>query len=134
MSRWILPCLIALVLSLAALPAGAAENIGPAFVRLKPISFSVIGPTDKITKEVSIVLNLELEEGKDEKSLDPYRRQIGDAFLITLSDIFDAVPAGSDVDLIAMKERLLQVATGIAGPGYVHSVLVIGIGERVHPH
>ena len=132
MIRSLLLCLVLLALAPPARAANTTE--GPSFVHLKPISFSVIGPGNKITKEVSIILNLELEDGRDEKELEPYKRQMADAFLVTLSDAFDSVPAGGDVDLVTMKERLLKVATGIAGPHFIRSVLVIGIGERVHPH
>ncbi len=30
------------------------------------------------------------------------------------------------------KTRLLEVATGITGPGLIHGVLIMSIGERGH--
>jgi|GEM_PF-4318265 hypothetical protein len=124
---------------LSAAPAAATESHGstlpgaPNYVRLKPIAFSVIGPDNKIDKEVSVLLDLEMEPDKTDAMLDPYRRQMMDAFLLALSDIYterkpgDPPVAGED-----LKERLLQVATGVAGPGLVHGVLIMSIGERGH--
>jgi hypothetical protein len=106
---------------------------GPVYVRLKPISFSVIGPDNKVNKEVSVSLDLELEESKTEPMLDPYRRKMMDAFLVTLNELYtdrkpDDPPVAGDV----LKDRLLEVATAIVGPGVVHEVLIMSIGERGH--
>ena len=63
---------------------------GPNYVRLKAIAFSVIGPTNKIDKEVSILLDLEMEPDKTEAMFDPYRRKMMDAFLLALNEIYAA--------------------------------------------
>jgi flagellar FliL protein len=128
-------------LSLLPAPVWAAEGHattmpgGPVYVRLKPISFSVIGRDNKVTKEVSIALDLELEANKTESMLDPYRRKMMDAFLVTLNEIYteqklDDPPVGGDV----LKDKLLEVATDIVGPGIIHGVLIMSIGERGHAH
>jgi hypothetical protein len=105
----------------------------PVYVRLKPIAFSVIGPNNKIDKEVSILLDLEMEPEKTEPMLDPYRRKLTDAFMVTLNQIYtehqpDDPPVGGEI----LKDKLLQVATDIAGPGLIHGVLIMSIGERGH--
>jgi len=130
-----------LSLTLLALPAiaQAAESHavtmpgGPVYVRLRPISFSVIGPDNKIDKEVSILLDLELEADKTEPQLEPYKRQVMDAFLVTLNEAYteqkpDDPPVGGD----GLKAKLLKVATDITGPGLIHQVLIMSIGERGH--
>jgi hypothetical protein len=137
-------CLLLLITFLGLLPAPqgwAAESHatttpgGPNYVRLKAIAFSVIGPTNKIDKEVSIMLDLELEPQKTEAMIDPYRRKMMDAFLVALNEIYtgrkpDDPPVGGD----ELKDRLLQVATDILGPGLIHGVLIMAIGERPHAH
>jgi hypothetical protein len=106
---------------------------GPTFVRLRPISFSVIGATNKIDKEVSLMLVLELDEGKTEQLFDPFRRQVLDVFLTTLNEIYDEQkPGDPPVSGDLLKDKLLEVATGITGPGLIHSVLILSVGERTH--
>jgi hypothetical protein len=137
--RFLLPIVC---VSLLPVPHGqAAESHattmpgGPNYVRLKAIAFSVIGPTNKIDKEVSIMLDLELEPQKTEAMIDPFRRKMMDAFLVALNEIYterkpDDPPVGGD----ELKDRLLQVATDITGPGLIHGVLIMSIGERPHAH
>jgi hypothetical protein len=127
-------CLGFLPMSLALAEShGPALPGAPSYVRLKPIAFSVIGPNNKIDKEVSILLNLEMEPEKTELMLGPYRRKLTDAFMVALNEIYtehkpDDPPVGGEV----LKERLLQVANDIVGPGLVHGVLIMSIGERGH--
>jgi flagellar basal body-associated protein FliL len=106
---------------------------GPVYVRLRPISFSVIGADNKIDKEVSILLDLELEPDKTEPQFEPYKRQVMDAFLITLNEAYteqkpDDPPVGGD----DLKAKLLKAATDITGSGIIHQVLIMSIGERGH--
>ena len=106
---------------------------GPIFVRLKPISFSVIGPDNRIAQEVSIQLDLELEPEKTETMLDPYKRKMMDAFLVTLNEIYtEHKPGDPPVGGDELKDKLMKVITDIAGPGIVHGVLIMSIGERGH--
>ncbi len=52
------------------MPVAPALPAGRSTVRLKPISFSVIGtPNNKIAKEVSVLLDLEMEQDKNEGML-----------------------------------------------------------------
>ena len=126
------------VLALAALgtPALAAEggeSNAPVFVKMQGIAFSVIGANNKIQKEVQLAISLELETGKVEALLDPYKRRLQDAYLVAMSDMWelrakDAPPVSGD----DIKDKLLQITTDVAGPGIVKSVLILGIGERSH--
>lgn len=135
--------LVALLLPFALLTlpavAEAAESHavtmpgGPTYVRLRPISFSVIGADNRINKEVSILLDLELEQDKTEPQFEPYKRQVMDAFLIALNEAYteqkpDDPPVGGD----ELKAKLLKAASDITGPGVIHQVLIMSIGERGH--
>ena len=106
---------------------------GPVYVRLKPISFSVIGPDNRIAQEVSIQLDLEMEPEKTEPLLDPYKRKMMDAFLVTLNEAYtEHKPGDPPVGGDELKDKLMKVVTDIAGPGLVHGVLIMSIGERGH--
>jgi hypothetical protein len=119
-------------------PARAAEGgapgpDGPTFVKMPSVSFSVIGKDNKIQKEVQILINLELEKGKVEAVLDPFKRRLQDGFLVSMSEMWDSRPLDAPpIQGDVIKAKLLQVATDIAGPGIVKSVLLLGIGERSH--
>jgi nucleoside-specific outer membrane channel protein Tsx len=118
---------------MSAKAAEGAANAGPSYVRLRPISFSVIGATNKVDKEVSIMLALELEPGKDETAFDQFRRKVLDAFLITLNEIYeDRKSDDSPIAGEVLKDRLLEVANDVTGPGLIHSVLIMSLGERAH--
>ena len=132
-------CCLGLALLAAPLAARAADSHattmpgGPVYVRLKPISFSVIGPDNRISQEVSIQLDLELEPEKAEPLLDPYKRKMMDAFLVTLNEIYtEHKPGDPPVGGDELKDKLMKVITDIAGPGIVHGVLIMSIGERGH--
>ncbi len=133
--RGLLAAVLLVLTGFAAAPASAGEGAagGPIYVRLRPISFSVIGQTNRIDKEVSLMIDLELEDGKTEPMFDPFRRQVMDNFLVALSEVYDEQkPGDPPVAGEAIKDKLLDVVTQIAGPGLVHSVLIISIGERAH--
>ncbi len=104
---------------------------GPVYARLKPISFSVIGPDNKITKEVSILLDLQLTQGKAQQDIEPFTRQIEDAFLVECTEIWDSQPVGAPpVRADRVKARLFKIASGITGPGLIDAVLIQELGER----
>lgn len=125
-----------LLLLLLAAPALAAETHpagvpgGPVYIRLPPISVSVIGPSNKIDKEVSISVDLELENDKTEQMFEPYRRTLQDAFLVTLTSLYEDDNPDGNVDSDQLKQRLLEAATDVTGKGFVRSVLLISVGER----
>ena len=112
---------------------GGAPADGPVFVKMPSVSFSVIGSNNKIQKEVQILINLELEKGKVEAALDPFKRRLQDAFLVACSEMWDSRAADAPaIQGDEIKTKLLQVATDIVGPGVIKSVLLLGIGERSH--
>ncbi len=111
-------------------PAGTPE--GPVYIRLSPISFSVIGGTNKIDKEVSVMADLELEKGKTEQDFEPFRRNLIDSFLVTLTGLYDDSAPGGTVAAEDVKIHLLEAAKQVTGPDFVHSVLLISVGERKH--
>jgi len=117
-------------------PARAAEGAppdGPVFVKIPSISFSVVGVANKNKKEVQILVSLELEKGQIEAVIDPYRRRLQDAFLISMAETWDSrAPDAPPVQGEEIKAKLLKAATDITGPGIVKSVLLLGIGERSH--
>jgi hypothetical protein len=133
-----------LILAVAALvvpmldgPAQAAEGggnpDGPNFVKMQSVSFSVIGNDNRIQKEVQVLINLELEKGKVEAALDPFKRKLQDSFLMTLSEMWDSRAVDAPpISGEEIKAKLLKVATDIVGPGIIKSVLLLGIAERSH--
>ena len=61
---------------------------------------------------------------------EPYRRNILDAFLVTLPSLYEDENPDGNVDTDQLKERLLESATEVTGKGFVHTVLLISVGER----
>lgn len=112
---------------------GGGNPDGPNFVKMQAVAFSVIGADNKVQKEVQILVNLELEKGKLEAALDPFKRRLQDAFLVSLSEMWDSRPLDAPpISGEEIKAKLLKVTTDIVGPGIVKSVLLLGIGERSH--
>jgi hypothetical protein len=126
---------LAIALLFLLLPAGAAraeDGIGPDYVRLTPISFSVIGDDDKIDKEVSVFLALELKSGVKEAQLNPYTMRLQDSLLVALTQLWDSRPVrGPQIPATEIKQTLLPVVTGVTGPNKVAQILILGIGERI---
>lgn len=120
-------------LGTSAYAAEGGDPNAPVFVKMQGIAFSVIGANNKIQKEVQLAISLEMEKGKAEALLDPFKRRLQDAYLVAMSDMWesrdkDAPPVSGD----DIKDKLLQITTDVAGPGIVKSVLILGIGERSH--
>ena len=112
---------------------GGGNPDGPNFVKMPVIAFSVIGADNKIQREVQIVINLEMAKGKLEPELDPFKRKLQDAYLIAMSDMWDARPANApSVSGEDIKNTLYKTTTDVVGPDLVKSVLILGIGERSH--
>ncbi|HEV2677111.1 MAG TPA: hypothetical protein VGV37_21460 [Aliidongia sp.] len=131
--------ILVVVCEISGAPAHAAEGGGasssdtPVFVKMPGIAFSVIGSNNKIQKEIQLLISLELEKGKVEAALDPFKRRLQDAYLVSLADMWESRPADAPpVSGDEIKDKLLQITTDTAGPGIVKSVLILGIGERSH--
>jgi hypothetical protein len=94
------------------------------------MTVSVIGTTNRVDREVHLMLDLELEPGKTEQMFEPYRRTLLDNFLVTLKGLYDEEYEGTSVPTDRLKESLLAAANEITGPGFVHGVLILAIDER----
>jgi len=84
--------LMACGILLAAKARAAQPSIGPDYLRLTPIAFSVIGQDNKVDLEVSIALALELKPGITESMVSPYEHKIQDQILVALSDLCRSSP------------------------------------------
>ena len=102
----------------------------PDFVDIQPIILPVIERND-VTRQVGIVVTLELAEGQHADAVEPKRRQLTDAFIRELHTIY-GWRSGSDrvVDEQLIKRRLLSTADGVLGRGVVHAVLVRQLLEQ----
>src|SRR5579859_1871240 len=108
-------CCLSLACLMIAPAARAADSHavtmpgGPVYVRLKPIAFSVIGPDDRIDKEVSVLLDLELEQNKTEPMLDPFKRKMMDAFLLALNEAYsERKPGDPPIGGDELKDKLFK--------------------------
>jgi len=126
--------LVALQPAVSALAAeGAGDPNAPVYVRTQGVAFSVIGADNKIQKEVQLAISLELEKGKVEVALDPFKRRLQDAYLMAMSELWEnRAPDAPPVSGEEIKAKLLEVTNQITGPGLVKNVLLLGIGERSH--
>jgi hypothetical protein len=105
---------------------------GPNYVHFDPLSFSVIGPDNRIAEEVSIMLVAQMAPGKSEAALDPYTPRLADAYLTALTDLWDQHPIGTpEVTAQEIKDKLLKVTAGVTGPGMVAAILINSIDERM---
>lgn len=103
---------------------GAHVEGVPDFVDVQPIILPVI-ERNSVTRQVGIVVTLELADGEHADAVEPKRRQLTDAFIRELHTIY-AWRSGSDrvVDEQLIKRRLLLVADAVLGQGVVHAILV----------
>jgi hypothetical protein len=127
-------------LTLAALPVLAVDRDKgvkaphvdgvPDFVDIQPIVLSVI-ERDAVTRQVGIVVTLELVDGQHGDDIEPKRRQLTDAFIRELHTIY-GWRSSSDrvVDQDLIKRRLLIIAATVLGPGVVHVVLIRQLLEQ----
>ncbi len=123
---------------LTAVPAAAAEHQAhpeaapgtPVFVSLQPIVLPVI-EGNTVTRQVGVVLTLELFEGQTALAIEERRRQLTDAFITELHRIY-AWRSSADhvVNEVQIKERLLRVANGVMGAGVVRAVLIRQLLEQ----
>ena len=119
--------------SALAAEASTADPNAPIYVRTQGVAFSVIGSDNKIKKEVQLAISLELEKGQVEAVLDPYKRKLQDAYLMSMSELWEnRAPDAPPVSGEEIKSKLLEVTNHITGPGIVKNVLILGIGERSH--
>jgi hypothetical protein len=126
-----LPVLLALIPATALAEGGEAIPGAPVYATMPPITFTVIRGDGRIDGIVAIKLALELEKGKTAQALEPFNRQLLDAFLVALQEAYDTPPAdGSPVQIDGIKAKLLEAAQKVTGEGIVKAVYVESIGER----
>ncbi len=137
---WVLLGLIAagpILFTFSALAAGeessekAAPAVsGPVFVKLPLFSIPVI-EGDKVTRQVTVGIALELVRGLKADSLDEKRPAVIDAFF---RDLYGMFGQRSGIARVAVegsiKQRLGRTADQILGPGVVRQVLVLQLLER----
>jgi flagellar FliL protein len=102
----------------------------PDFVDIQPIILPVI-ERNAVTRQVGIVVTLELADGEHADAVEPKRRQLTDAFIRELHTLY-AWRSSSDrvVDEQLIKRRLLRVADAVMGQGVVHAILVRQLLEQ----
>lgn len=128
-------------MTLAAMPAFAVDREKglksppvpgvPDFLDLAPIVLPVI-ERDRVTRQIGIMLTLELVDGLPEKSIDGEKRlRLMDAFVRELHLIYSARSTTDRiVDETVIKQRLLRTADGVLGKGVVHAILVRRLVEQ----
>jgi flagellar FliL protein len=133
-------CLAAAFLILAGVPVRAAEHgekasapppgSGPVFYKLPPIVLPVF-EGDVVTRQASLVLALELAQGKSEDAITGYQRRLLDAFIGDLYAIYEQRQRAERViDPTVIKPRLQASADRVLGPGVVREVLIQQAFER----
>jgi flagellar protein FliL len=130
--------------ALAALPAAAAEHDGgegalpdppllpgvPDFFNIRPIELPVV-EGNSVTREVGVLLTLELAEGHRKSEAVKKERQITDAFITELYRIYGwRSGAVQVVNEALIKHRLQAAADRVLGPGVVHAILIRQLVEK----
>lgn len=141
--RWLPVVFAAGCLSFSAAPAlaageGSSEEApapavsGPTFVKLPLFNIPVI-EGDKVTRQITVGVALELAEGLQASSIDEKKPEVIDAFLRDLYAMFAQRSGTSRIAIQAsIKQRLTQTAERVLGPGLVRQVLVVQLLERPH--
>ena len=128
-----------LPLLLAALPAHAVDREKGAnelipgiavFVDMRPITLPVI-ERDRVTRQVGILLTIELAEGHLKQEATEKDRELTDAFITELYRVYGArAGANRVVDEKLLKTRLLATADRVLGRGVVQAVLIRQLVEQ----
>jgi flagellar FliL protein len=102
----------------------------PDFVDIQPIILPVI-ERNAVTRQVGIVVTLELAQGEHADVIEPKRRRLTDAFIRELHTLYAWRSGdGRVADEQLIKRRLLLVADAVLGQGIVHAVLVKQLLEQ----
>jgi len=111
-------------------PAPAPLVAGPTFVKLPLFNIPVI-EGDKVTRQVTVGVALELVEGVKADSIDEKKPAVIDAFF---RDLYGMFGQRSQISRVAVegsiKQRLRQTADRVLGQGMVRQVLVLQLLER----
>lgn len=102
----------------------------PVFYDLRPIVLPVI-ERNSVTRQIGILLTLELNEGHTAESVEAHQRQLTDAVITELYRIYGWRSTADNVVSDALvKERVLHAAEGVLGTGVVRAVLIRQIIEQ----
>lgn len=101
-----------------------------AYIRMAPIAVPVIGPK-RVEQFVSVVVTVEVVADKL-PMMQARQPMLVDGFLTALYGALDdkSVMTGNLVNLAAVKEKLMEVATRVGGPGVVQNVLIQVVTQR----
>jgi flagellar basal body-associated protein FliL len=139
--RFVRRCLVVSLLPsmLAALPAHAVDREKGAnelipgiavFIDLRPITLPVI-ERDRVTRQVGILLTIELAEGHLKQEATEKDHELTDAFITELYRLYGArAGANRVVDEKLLKTRLQATADRVLGPGVVRAVLIRQLVEQ----
>lgn len=127
-----------LAVALAAAPGAQAASSttslhsegGPTFVVMRPITLPVIQGTE-VVRQITLMLTLELGEGRNEFSVDEVRPRLVQAFIDDLTKIYEKTNfATQTVDAVRIKKTLQASADRVLGQGVVVGVLIQQAMER----
>ncbi len=101
-----------------------------AFVRLPPLVVPMLGPS-RVVQFVTVVVTVEVVLDK-QPMVQANQTRMTDAFLTTLYGAVEDKSAlnGSLVNIPAVKDKLVEAATKVVGPGVVQNVLVQAVTQR----
>jgi len=139
--RFVRRCLVVSLLPsmLAALPAHAVDREKGAnelipgiavFIDLRPITLPVI-EGNRVTRQVGILLTIELAEGHLKQEATEKDHELTDAFISELYRLYGArAGANRVVDEKLLKIRLQATADRVLGRGVVRAVLIRQLVEQ----
>jgi hypothetical protein len=148
---WHRRALLAAVAALMALPAAAAEEEkegkedkddkddksqkplvpgAPIFFNVPAIVLPVV-EGNAVTRQVSVLLTVELAEGHRRREASSKRRELTDAFITELYRLYGwRSGANQLVDERLLKLRLQAAADRVLGPGVAHAILIRQLVEQ----
>ncbi len=102
----------------------------PVFIDMQPIVLPVIEGKN-VTRQVGVLLTVELAEGRASEDVEEKRRQLTDAFITELYRIY-GWRSGADrvVNETLVKQHLQASADRILGKGVVEAVLIRQLVEQ----
>jgi hypothetical protein len=109
---------------------GVATAQGPAFLTLPTMTVPVF-EGNEVARQGSLVLAVELEPGRTESDIAPFKPRLMDALLSELTRIFEQ-RANEErlIDAAALKPKLLEASRRVVGDGLVKDVLIQQAFER----
>jgi hypothetical protein len=109
---------------------GLAAAQAPVFMTLPTLTVPVF-EGNEVSRQASLVLALELEPGRNEAEVVPFKPRLMDALLAELTQIFEQRATEERlIDAAALKPKLLETSRRVVGDGVVKDVLVQQAFER----